>query len=71
MMTIDLRLTPELVLAARNELPTIWFDVDNQMFRTTWLASHVRFVEIVTNTHASLALVFAYILTRDAQPKVH
>jgi hypothetical protein len=58
-------LTPELVLSARSALPKLSLDVDNNLFRSTWLASHVRLVELVPNSSSSLALLVAHALTRN------
>jgi hypothetical protein len=62
---MEIALTPELVLLARSSLPKLSLDVDNTLFRSTWLASHVRFVELVPNASASLALLVAHALTRN------
>jgi len=58
-------LTPQLVLAARSQLRQLSLDVENNMFRSTWLASHVRLVELVPNSNASLSLLVAHVLTRS------
>ncbi len=57
--------TPELILAATRQLPRLGLDVDNNLFRSTWLASHVRLVELVPSSDASLALLVAHALTRN------
>lgn len=57
--------SPQEVLVARTELPRLSLDVANDLFRSTWQASHVRFVELVPNSSSSLALLLAHVLTRN------
>lgn len=53
------------VLAVRDELATLSFDIVNDLFGATWLASHVRLVELLPDDVADLALPLAYALSRN------
>lgn len=56
-------LTPDLVLAARAELPNLSWELYNDLYAATWGASHVRLQEIVASPGASLSLQVAQLLS--------
>ncbi|OPZ76008.1 MAG: hypothetical protein BWY79_01834 [Actinobacteria bacterium ADurb.Bin444] len=58
-------LTVRQVLAAQSQLPQLSLEVANDLFRSTWLASHVRLVELMADTGVDLPLFLAYALTRN------
>ncbi len=60
---VNMSVSPHEVLAMRSDLPHLYLDVANDLFRSTWQASHVRLVELVANSNASLALLLARALT--------
>ena len=47
-------LTVRQVLAAQSQLPQLSLEVANDLFRSTWLASHVRLVELMADTGVDL-----------------
>ena len=58
-------LTVRQVLAAQSQLPQLSLEVANDLFRSTWLASHVRLVELMADTGVDLPPFLAYALTRN------
>ena len=53
------------VLNARESLPRLFLDVANDLYRATWQVSHVRLVELVPNSSATLAQLLAYVFDRS------
>lgn len=57
--------SPLDVLHARESLSQLFLDVSNDFYRATWQVSHVRLVELVPNSSATLAQLLAYVFSRS------
>ncbi len=57
--------TAQQILAARSELFELSFEMANDFFGATWLASHVRLVELQPDIDINLPMLLAYVFTRN------
>lgn len=57
--------SPQAVLAAQSELSSVSFEIANDLYGATWLASHVRLVELLPDSGLSHALLLAHVLATN------